>query len=136
MTEVTKIQPRPTSTSEPYWQGCAEGELRLQQCADCGAFQFYPRVMCSQCLSDKLEWQQATGRGTIAAMSVVRRGVSAAYEGPYVVALMDLQEGPRMMSQIVIDDVDEERLCVGAAVEVVFEAWSDEITVPLFKLID
>ena len=65
---------------------------------------------------------------------MVRRGVSAAYEGPYVVALVDLDEGPRMMSQILVDNPDEAALCVGAPVNAVFKNWSEETKVALFEL--
>ena len=57
--------PRPTAETLPYWQGCREGELRLQQCAGCGAHQFYPRLMCSRCDGDDLRWVRASGAGTV-----------------------------------------------------------------------
>ena len=71
-------------------------------------------------------------RGTIASYTVVRRGVSADFEAPYVIALIDLAEGPRMMSQIV--DADPDALAVGLSVKVDFAAWSEEITLPVFRL--
>ena len=90
--------------------------------------------MCSHCGSQSLKWQTASGRGKIASFTVVRRGVSAAYEGPYVVALIDLDEGPRMMSQILIDNPDGAALGVGAAVSAVFKNWSEETKVAVFKI--
>lgn len=136
MSEPIKIQPRPTATSEPYWQGCAAGELRLQFCAACTRYQFYPRIICSACGGRELEWRPSSGNGAIATFTVVRRGVSAAYEEPYVVALIDLDEGVRMMSQLHLADVDDPRLQVGARVKVAFTPWSDETTVPVFHLED
>lgn len=75
-----------------------------------------------------------SGQGRIASFTIVRRSVSDAYPAPYVVALVDLDVGPRLMSQIVIDDPDSESLKVGAAVSAVFEKWSEEANVVLFKL--
>lgn len=130
---MSKILPRPTDTSAPYWQGCQQGELRLQQCGACQQFQFYPRIMCSRCQHQALGWKVASGRGRIASYTVVRRGVSEAYPTPYIVALIDLEEGPRMMSHIV--GVDAESVVVGDHVRVGFEKWSDDISMPIFYLV-
>ena len=134
MSEGSRIAPRPTAVSEPYWQGCAEGELRLQHCSSCSSYQFYPRIVCAACGAKDLAWKQASGRGRIASFTVVRRGVSAAYEAPYVIALIDLEERVRLMSQIVVPDPGDDRLRVGAAVRVTFEKWSSDVTVPVFEL--
>lgn len=136
MSETTpaKIQPRPTAVSEPYWQGCRDNELRLQFCPRCNQYQFYPRIVCSGCGSKELEWRQATGKGNIASFTVVRRGVSEAYTAPYVVALIDLEEGVRMMSQVMTSDPDDGTLLVGAKVSVDFAQWSDDIAAPVFRL--
>ena len=134
MSDPIKIQPRPTDVSAPYWQGCQEDELRLQQCERCSNYQFYPRIMCSHCGSRELTWQTTSGVGKIASFTVVRRGVSAAYEGPYVVALIDLNEGPRMMSHVLVDNPDDERLRVGASVTAAFQSWSEETKVAVFRL--
>ncbi len=134
MPEVTRIAPRPTAVSEPYWQGCANGELRLQHCSGCSSYQFYPRIVCATCGAKDLAWKQASGKGCIASFTVVRRGVSAAYEAPYVIALIDLEERVRLMSQIVVSDPGDDRLRVGAAVSVTFEKWSSDVTVPVFEL--
>ena len=134
MSETTKIQPRPTAVSEPYWQGCRDKELGLQFCTSCNKHQFYPRIVCSKCGSSELEWQKASGQGTIASFTVVRRGVSESYTAPYVVALIDLAEGVRMMSQVLTSNPDDGRLRVGAKVAVSFVAWSTEMMVPVFSL--
>ena len=134
MPDPQKIQPRATEVSTPYWQGCAQNELRLQFCELCSAYQFYPRIMCSSCGSTDLRWRAVSGDGKIASYTIVRRGVSAAYDAPYVVALVDLAEGPRMMSQISMENVDDERLRVGAEVSAIYQPWSEETTVVLFEL--
>ena len=129
-----KIQPRPTATSQPYWDGCAVGALKLQRCQACANFQFYPRVVCTQCGSTDLSWVSASGKGVIASFTIVRRGVSSAYEGPYVVALIDLEEGVRMMSHVEMDNPDDPVLRVGASVTAKFVQWSAEFSVPVFEI--
>jgi uncharacterized OB-fold protein len=129
---VTRILPSPTPLSEPYWQGCRDGVLRLQHCTGCGRYQFYPRNLCSHCSGRELAWRDASGRGRVATFTVVRRGVSTAYEAPYIVALIDLAEGPRMMSWLV--DTEPEDVVIGAPVTVDFEAWSDDVSMPVFRL--
>jgi uncharacterized OB-fold protein len=127
--------PRPTPETEHYWQGCREGELRIQRCTDCGLHQFYPRFICGNCLGDQVEWVTASGRGELVSYTVIRRAVSDAYAAdvPYVVGLVKLIEGPTMMSSLV--DCDIESVAVGMSVEVVFEEWSEEITMPRFRIL-
>jgi uncharacterized OB-fold protein len=108
------------------------GKLVLQHCQHCGHILFYPRTHCDACQSDQLAWEDASGVGTIASYTVVRRAVSADFEAPYVIALIDLAEGPRMMSQII--DADSDALAVGLSVKVDFAAWSEDITLPVFRL--
>lgn len=123
--------PTSSALSDAFYAGCREGKLLLQHCADCGRPQFYPRILCSHCGSRELEWRAASGRGRIATFTVVRQPVSPAYEAPYVVALIDLEEGPRMMSHIV--NCDPEQVRVGQSVRVDFQAWSDTLTMPVFE---
>ncbi len=131
---VARILPRPTVLSQPYWDGCREGVLRLQHCADCAQYQFYPRIICSHCGGTRLAWQASRGCGVIASFTIVRHGISAAYPAPYTVVLVDLQEGPRMMSSIV--DAEPDQLCVGARVEAAFAEWSEGMVLPVFRLVD
>ena len=125
--------PRPTPETEVYWQGCRKHELLLQRCTQCNEFQFYPRIICTKCTSENLEWVKASGRGRVLTFTIVRRAVSEAYAAdvPYVVALIQLDEGPKMMSNVV--QCDPETLDIGSPVQVVFEDWSDEISVPQFR---
>ena len=125
--------PRPTPETEAYWDGCRKHELLLQRCVACSEFQFYPRIVCTSCLSDKLEWVKANGQGKILTFTVVRRPVSEAYAAdiPYVVALIELDEGPTMMSNVV--ECDPEALKIGDPVQVMFEDWSKDISIPMFS---
>ena len=129
---VDRILPSPTPLSEPYWQGCREGVLRLQHCDDCQLYQFYPRSLCSHCGGRRLSWRDVSGRGRIASYTIVRRGISPAYEAPYVVALIDLAEGPRMMSWVVGSEPGD--VVIGAPVSAEFRAWSDDVSMPVFRL--
>ena len=129
---MAKPIPRPTPTEQPFYDACSEGKLVLQHCQHCGHVLFYPRTHCDACQSDQLAWEDASGAGTIASYTVVRRAVSADFETPYVIALIDLAEGPRMMSQII--DADPDALAVGLSVKVDFAAWSEDITLPVFRL--
>lgn len=118
MTE--RAYPVPDAVSQPFWEGIAEGVLRLQRCADCGRYVFYPRAVCPHCGSSALEWEEATGAGSVHSFTVVHRA-PAEYrdEVPYVVALVDLDEGVRMMTRLV--DVEPAGVMVGLPVEVAIQ---------------
>ena len=130
---MPRILPQPTPISEPYWQGCREGKLLLQQCDACEAFQFYPRVLCSACGHRVLSWREASGRGRVASFTVVRKPVSSDYPTPSIIALIDLEEGPRMMSSLV--DVEPDNVAVNAAVTVDFSDWSEGVAMPVFRVV-
>ncbi len=125
--------PRPTPETEAYWEGCRKHELLLQRCSQCREFQFYPRIICTKCASANLDWVKASGQGKILTFTVVRRPVSEAYaeDVPYVVALIRLDEGPTMMSNVV--KCDPESLKIGDPVQVLFEDWSKDISIPKFS---
>ena len=129
---AVKHFPRPTPETEAFWEGCRKHKLLLQRCVDCSEFQFYPRIACTTCSGDNLEWVKASGRGTILTFTIVRRPVSEAYavDVPYVVALIRLDEGPTMMSNVV--QCDPEALQIGDPVRVLFENWSEDISIPQF----
>jgi uncharacterized OB-fold protein len=130
----TKALPPISPESEAYWQGCRDGKLLLQSCAGCGHIQFYPRLLCTACGGEELGWHEASGNGAVKSFTIIRRAVSAAYEpdAPYVVALIELAEGPTMMSNVV--DCDVESVAIGMPVQVSFEAYTDRVSVPVFKL--
>lgn len=129
----TKNLPVATAETAEYWAGCRRHELLIQRCADCATYQFYPRLMCTTCTGRSLEWVRASGRGRVRSFTIVRRAVSEAYapEVPYVVALIELDEGPTMMSNVVGCSAEQVRMDM--PVEVVFEDWTSEVTVPKFR---
>jgi uncharacterized OB-fold protein len=120
--------------SAPYWEGAREGKLLLQRCGDCGTLRFFPRYLCTACGSDRTEWAEASGRGTVHSFTIVHRAAFPEFQArtPYVVALADLEEGPRMMTNIVGDDALG--VAIGDAVIVEFEArGTDGAKVPQFR---
>ena len=126
-----RIAPKVTPLSRPYFDACNEGRLLIQQCNACHRWQFYPRYLCSHCGGGDLVWRQAAGTGRVASFTVVRRAVSKAYTAPYVIVLVDLDEGVRMMSQL--REIDVEAVFVGLCVEVSFEQWIDQDWLPVFR---
>jgi len=130
---MTRILPPHTELTQPYWDGCNASELRLQKCSTCAEHQFYPRSFCVHCGSTDLQWVGASGLGKVASFTIVRRGISKAYPAPYVVALIDLEEGPRMMSNII--EAEPEQVSIGAAVSVTFSTWAEGTTLPVFRLL-
>jgi len=133
MADAKKPIPVPNEDSMEYWAGCREGRLMLQQCEACGHVRFYPRILCTACGKTDTRWIQASGKGTVYTYTVVHRAPSAAFKEdvPYVLALVELDEGPRMMTNLV--DTGDRKLEIGMPVSVVFEKMSDEISVPKFK---
>ncbi len=130
---IPKPLPVPTLETRAYWEGCKQHELRIQQCAACGQHQFYPRLYCSKCFSDRVEWVKASGRAKVTTFTIVRRPVSPAFadDVPYVVALVTLDEGPTMMTNIV--GIAPEKVEIGMPVTVTFDDWTEEISIPKFK---
>lgn len=119
--------------SAPYWAAAREGRLGLPHCLSCGHYFFYPRSICPECWSDKLELASATGKGTIYSFTVIHRHPNPAFNTrvPYVIALVDLAEGPRMLTAVRNEPAEVK---IGAAVEVIFEEISAEISLPCFRL--
>ena len=98
---------------QQYFAALAEGKFRIQKCSACGRHVFYPRVSCPHCGAKRLEWVAASGRGTVYSVTTVRRKPEAG--GDYNVSLVDLEEGPRLMSRI--DGVAPAQVRIGMAVE-------------------
>ena len=129
----TRLLPCPTPETEIWWDSCRQHRLLIQYCPDCGRHQFYPRTLCAACLGGNPEWVEASGLATVETFTICRIPVSAAYAAqlPYVVAIVRLEEGPTMMTNIV--GCDPASVAIGMPVAVVFENWSDEITLPQFR---
>ena len=124
--------PAPDPVSTPYWEAAARGELLIQHCPACGSRQHYPRAVCKECGSTP-EWEQASGRGTIYTYTVVRQSHARPFRDllPYVVAMVELEEGPRMMGNVTGCDVDA--VHIGMPVEVYTEVAAEGIGVPFWR---
>ena len=129
--ESGKPLPRPTALSKPFWDGTRQGKLMLQRCSRCGAFRWTPQHLCIACHAEEYEWHETSGRGTLYSFTRVERPPLAAFEPGYVVAVVELAEGPLMLTSLV--DCDAATLRIGMPVEVAFEKASDEITLYKFK---
>ncbi len=104
MSEILAILPKPTTETAPFWEGCDRGELLLRRCEACGERSYYPRRLCPHCGSERLAWERAAGRGTVYSHSEICISFyGGAWESqlPYTVVLVDLDEGPRMLSRLV-----------------------------------
>jgi uncharacterized protein len=108
--------------------------LRIQRCDACGRAVFYPRALCPHCHADALSWIVASGRGTLYSYTVVHQAFGPfATETPFFVAIVELEEGVRMMTRII--DAPRERIAIGAAVQVTFEQVGEDLTLPYFRLV-
>ena len=134
MSDYLKPLPVIGDENRPFWDGCRSQQLRMQQCDDCGLIRFPINHVCPSCLSEAHHWQTLSGRGTVFAYVVIHQVYDAAFAGdvPYNVALVQLEEGPRMYSNVV--GVPNDAVKVGDALEVVFEAVTPEVTIPRFRL--
>ena len=124
--------PSPTPETLHFWDGTRSGELRLQKCDDCDAVYFPPRPFCPECSSRNVSVFAASGRATLYSY-VISNIPAPGLEPPFSVAVVSLEEGPRLMTNIVGCDQTPEALTLDMPLEVTFEAQSDEITLPFFK---
>ncbi|GAB3673825.1 Zn-ribbon domain-containing OB-fold protein [Salinisphaera aquimarina] len=130
--QVSRPIPIPDPTTVRFWKAASEGRLELPHCDACDKLHYYPRAICPYCGSEDLSWRQLSGRGAVHSWTISRRPAGAGFAdlAPYAVALIDLEEGPRMLSNVRTDDLDA--LTIGQAVSVDFEALADDIALPVF----
>jgi uncharacterized OB-fold protein len=133
MEQKPKPVPVVNPWAKPFWDAARQERLIIQQCGDCGKHIFYPRIACPDCFSDNLKWIEASGKGTIYAFTVVENNAPSAFiaDIPYVVAVIRLEEGVQLLSNVV--GCDPYALRCDMPVEVTFEKLNDEFTLPKFK---
>ena len=133
MAEYKKPLPVLTPLSETFYKAAREHRLMLQRCQDCGKYVFYPRKYCPHCLSDKLDWVQSSGKGKVYSYSVCLSNVPAEFteDVPYVVAIVELEEGEWMLTNIIGCKPEDVRCEM--PVEVVFEDVADNIALLKFR---
>jgi uncharacterized OB-fold protein len=135
--DVSKPLPAITTEAKPFWDAAAQQKLMIQRCQDCHAWVWTPRPSCNECGSEKIEWTQMSGKGEVYSFTVIRqvvgRAASKSFEPdiPYVIAWVDLDEGPRLITNVIGCPVEAVKL--GMKVTVQFEKASEKVWLPKFK---
>jgi uncharacterized OB-fold protein len=127
--------PQPDNVSAPFWAAAAEGKVLYQECTACGHRQFYPRAMCTECAGE-VAWREASGRGTVHTYTVIRQNWANPFkdELPYVVAMIELEEGVKMMTNVT--DCNADDVTIGMAVVAHTVKVDDEVGVVFWKPAD
>ncbi len=133
MADPKKPLPRIDEESRGYWEGLARHELWLQRCGACGRLRFPPRAVCPSCLASAITWVRASGRGTVYTFTVTYQNHAPGFrdELPYVLAIVELEEGPRLMTNVVGCAPDAVR--IGMPVEIVYDEVTPEVTLAKFR---
>ena len=134
--EFDRPLPNPiTPEAKPFWDGLREQKLLLPKCGACGHVFFYPRAVCPRCRARDIGWIQASGRGTLHAFEIGYQAFSKAWKvkPPWVLAMVELAEGPRLMTNLINVAPDPKVIRCDMPVRVVFTKLTDEITLPLFE---
>ena len=127
----TRPVPVPTPETAHYWEGTARGELLLQRCRACSSTYFPPQPFCPACSNADVEVVRASGRGTLHGYVITHRAAPG-FEAPYVIAVVELEEGPRLLTNLLGVAPEPEVLVLDAPVEVVFEPVGD-VVLPMFR---
>ncbi|WP_084152312.1 Zn-ribbon domain-containing OB-fold protein [Nocardioides halotolerans] len=128
-----KPLPTPSKDSAPYWEGLQEHRLLMQRCSSCHELQFYPRSGCRSCGSTELAWEEMAGTGHVYTYTVIHRAPFAAFANdvPYVYAVVELDEGPRLVSTVETDELDS--VDVDMPVRAVYDDVNDDVTLLRFE---
>ncbi len=131
--KYAKPLPHLDEENRPWWEALKRHELYLQKCRDCGAIRYYPRAQCPECLSPRTEWVRASGRGKVYTFTTTWQNQAAGFREslPYVMAYVELDEGPKMLTNII--DCGPEQVKIGMPVEVVYEDVTAEVTLAKFR---
>ncbi len=127
---ASKPLPKPNAITAPFWVACAEGRFTFQTCASCGHSQFPPRLSCTACHGDDLVWRSACGRGTVYSATIVHRAPVESFKAdvPYVLAIIELDEGVRAMMNV--RDIAPDQVMIGLPVDIFFEAAAEGPPLP------
>jgi len=133
MADYKKPLPRPTAASLPFWEAAKRHELQIQRCGSCGAHIFYPREVCPECLSSDLNWMKVSGKGTVYSYTIAQAPTHPAFaeDIPYVIAIVELAEGPHLTTNITGCQPEEVR--VGMPVMATFDNVTPEMTLVKFR---
>jgi uncharacterized OB-fold protein len=132
--EPKPVRPTITDVNRPFWEGCGRGQLLVQRCEPCSHLRYPASIACPECLSPASKWHALSGRGQIFSFVVFQRAYHPAWESkvPYNVALIELDEGPIMLSNVV--GIANDHLKIGMRVQVQFEPHGEGLAVPVFKV--
>jgi uncharacterized protein len=124
MTDLPASRPPFNEEARPFWEAAADGRLVVPVCDACGHHIWYPRSWCPVCGDEAVTWTEMSGRGTVYACTVVRKGMGPwAAAAPYVGAYVELEEGPRILTNVVTDAPDD--VAIGMAVTAIFVAVTE-----------
>lgn len=128
-----KPLPRPNPDSRPFWDACRKHKFQFQKCAQCGSMRWPPAFICPHCHSGEYRWVEVSGRGKIYTYAVIHRAYRPEFADdlPYVTAIIELEEGVRMLSNII--ECDPARLACDMDVELVWDDITGEFSLPKFK---
>ena len=131
--DYDKPIPIPTDETMPFWQAARRGELVLQRCATCGSSRFPPSILCQECNSLEFEWKAVCGRGKIWSFVIFHRAYHPAFKEdlPYAVAYVELEEGPRLITNVV--GISHDQIRCDMPVEVFFEDIGGDMRLPKFR---
>jgi uncharacterized OB-fold protein len=132
MAEAARARPIPTPETQHFWDGTKAGELRLQRCDACDHVYFPPRPFCPSCASRKVSVFPASGKATLYSYVINHRPAAPGFTPPYAIAVVTLEEGPRMMANILDCPQTPEALVLDMPLKVKFEKLDDAITLPQF----
>jgi uncharacterized OB-fold protein len=129
----SKPLPHIDEENRPWWEALKRHELYLQKCESCGTIRYYPRAQCPQCLSPRTQWVRSSGKGKVYTFTVTYQNQAAGFREslPYVMAYVQLDEGPKMLTNIIDCAVDQVK--IGMPVEVVYEDVTPEVSLAKFR---
>lgn len=132
MAEYTKPMPAISSLNQPYWDGLKQRQVVMPKCNDCDKLWYPPAPFCPECWSRSFSWQQLSGRGKVNSWVVFHQAYFSSFKNdiPYNVAEVELEEGPRLLTNLV--DVDGADIQIGMSVEIIFDDITDEVTLAKF----
>lgn len=137
MADYQKPLPIPNGETQPFWDSLKQHAMQLPFCRKCGKAHFYPRPFCPHCFSWDIEWRKASGRGKLYTYAIQHRPQAPGFqeEVPYITAIVELDEGPRMMTNLVEVEPEPAKLKCDAPVEVVYDDVTDAVTLPKFRFV-
>ncbi|MFC2027415.1 Zn-ribbon domain-containing OB-fold protein [Chloroflexota bacterium] len=127
-------KPIPGEDSAPFWEGISRHELVFQRCSDCGHWIHPPRPTCPKCRSLEKDWVPCAGKGTVYASVTYQNAPHPGFEAPYSVILVELEEGMRLVSNMM--DTPPKDIYIGIPVEVVFDDITEDLTLPRFRKVE